>query len=203
MEELNNKDLFIKRVNKHNYYLNIAKEVSRRSTCLKRHYGAVIVKDDEIIATGYNGSPRGEINCCDVGICKRMNVEHNSGNYGDCHSVHAEQNAMLSASRNQMLGATLYLIGEELKSDEIIEIEDAKPCPICERMIKNAGISKIINRKNATRTIEDIKKAYDNKEFLTKDEFLYVICNFNPDYDSPLVLMSYLEKYKEYVENNS
>lgn len=144
------------RVDKDTYYLDIAKVVSKRSTCLKRHYGAVIVKDDEIVATGYNGSPRGEVNCCDNGVCKRLHVAHNSGDYSDCHSVHAEQNAMLSASRQEMLGATLYLTGEEntnLSNDtelfhsvEYKEILDSTPCPICTRMIKNAGISRIVNR---------------------------------------------------------
>lgn len=195
---------FRQRPSKDDYYLNIAREVSRRSTCLKRHYGAVIVKDDEIIATGYNGSPRGEANCCDIGSCKRMGMEHNSGNYGDCHSVHAEQNAMLSASRTQMLGATLYLVGEDFSSGDVLEVEDATPCPICERMIKNAGIAKVVNRKSAkrcdgfVRSREEIEKAYKNGEFLTKDEFLYVICNFNPDSDSPLVLASLLERYRDY-----
>lgn len=199
-----NKDIrcFTNRVSKDDYYLNIAKEVSKRSTCLKRHYGAVIVKDDEIIATGYNGSPRGEKNCCDVGVCKRINVEHNSGNYGDCHSVHAEQNAMISASRNQMLGATLYLTGEEIQDGNIVEIKNAKPCPICERMIKNAGITRVVSRKIESNK-ELIKKAYRNKEYLTKDEYLYVICNFNPDSDSPLVLMSYIEQYNEYMQEIS
>lgn len=128
------------RISKDEYYSNIAFAVSKRSTCLKRRYGAVIVKNDEIIATGYNGSPRGEVNCCDLGRCKRMNVPHNSGNYGDCHAVHAEQNAMLSARRRDMLGATLYLAGE----DENGRIANAEPCPICERMIRNAGIARVV-----------------------------------------------------------
>ena len=142
------------RISKDEYYLNIALEVSKRSTCLKRHYGCVIVKNDEIIATGYNGSPRGETNCCDVGLCQRLNKPHNSGDYSDCHSVHAEQNAMLSASRKEMIGATMYLAGEELVSndnldnDDNIEIVDAIPCPICERMIKNAGIISVKNVKS-------------------------------------------------------
>lgn len=138
------------RISKNEYYLDIALAVSKRSTCLKRHYGCVIVKDDEIIATGYNGSPRGEQNCCDKGICPRMDIPHNSGNYSDCPSVHAEQNAMLSASRKDLIGATLYLAGEEFisndKWDYWQEVEDATPCPICMRMIKNAGIIRIINR---------------------------------------------------------
>lgn len=143
----------MKRISKDEYYLGIALAVSRRSTCLKRHYGCVIVKNDEIIATGYNGSPRGEENCCDLGECKRLNVPHNSGDYSDCHSVHAEQNAMLSASRNEMIGATMYLAGEDMTesnwdNDDNTEIVDATPCPICERMIKNAGIISVKNVKS-------------------------------------------------------
>ena len=146
-----------KRINKDDYYLGIAKAVSKRSTCLKRHYGCVIVNNDEIIATGYNGSPRGEENCCDKGECKRLNIPNNSGDYSLCHSVHAEQNAMLSASRKDMLGATMYIAGEEEiptgVDDEfktiymMCEIFDAKPCPICERMIRNSGIVKVINKE--------------------------------------------------------
>lgn len=142
----------MKRISKDEYYLGIALAVSKRSTCLKRHYGCVIVKNDEIIATGYNGAPRGESNCCDIGICQRLNKPHNSGDYSDCHSVHAEQNAMLSASRKEMIGATMYLAGEELVdcgwSDNFHEIEDATPCPICERMIKNSGIISVKNVKS-------------------------------------------------------
>ena len=140
------------RISKDEYYIGIALAVSKRSTCLKRHYGCVIVKNDEIIATGYNGSPRGETNCCDIGSCQRLNKPHNSGDYSDCHSVHAEQNAMLSASRKDMIGATMYLAGEEFISnddwDYWQEVEDATPCPICERMIKNAGIISVKNVKS-------------------------------------------------------
>lgn len=121
------------------YYLGIAAAVSRRSTCKRRQYGAVIVKNNEIIATGYNGSPRGEANCCDGTTCKRLGHEHNDGDYGDCESVHAEMNAMISTARKDMIGSTMYLYGEE--NGKII---DAEPCPICSRMIKNAGIFKVI-----------------------------------------------------------
>lgn len=135
-----------KRPSKEEYYLEIAKAVSKRSTCLKRHYGAVVVKDDEIISTGYNGAPRGEENCCDRGFCPRMNVEHNSGNYADCPAVHAEQNAIISASRRDLLGATLYLCGEEIspETNEVTTITSAIPCPICSRIIKNSGIAKVV-----------------------------------------------------------
>ena len=139
-----------KRMTKREYYLGIALAVSKRSTCLKRHYGCIIVKNDEIIATGYNGAPRGDKNCSDSGMCGRLNKPHNSGDYSDCPAVHAEQNAMLSASRKDMIGATLYLAGEErILKDCIDGYEkwvsiDCIPCPICERMIKNAGIKEVI-----------------------------------------------------------
>lgn len=129
------------RLNKDNYYIGIAQAVSKRSTCLRRQYGAVIVKDDEIISTGYNGSPRGCENCCDTGNCKRMNAKHNDGNYADCKSVHAEMNAIISAKRSDMIGATLYLAGFENGQ----EIENALPCPICKRLIKNAGIERVVS----------------------------------------------------------
>lgn len=121
------------------YYLDIARAVSRRSTCLRRQYGAVIVNNNEIISTGYNGAPRGEVNCCDTGICHRVGRRHNDGDYNSCSSVHAEMNAIISASRSEMLGATLYLAGFE-NGKEV----GAEPCPVCMRLIKNAGITKVI-----------------------------------------------------------
>lgn len=149
--------LTVKRPSKDEYYLGIALAVSKRSTCLKRHYGAVIVKNNEIIATGYNGAPRGTESCYDCGHCKRMNVPHNTGDYSECKSVHAEQNAIISAARRDMIGSTLYLAGEEWEDgveneDELWDplpgweqIQDAIPCPICSRMIKNAGIERVVN----------------------------------------------------------
>ena len=142
------------RIEKYQYYLEIAKAASKRSNCLKRHYGAVIVKNDEVIATGYNGSPRGCINCCDVGKCNRLEKPHNSGDYSDCHSVHAEQNAMISASRNEMQDSVMYLYGEEFGKGLFVgtmewnEIKNPEPCPICARMLLNAGIKYIFNNDN-------------------------------------------------------
>lgn len=135
------------------YYLNIAKAVSYRSSCLTRQYGAVVVKDGEIKATGYNGSPRGAVNCCDIGYCKRHTCEnhaHNDGNYDSCNSVHAEMNALISASRKDLLGSTLYLFGRE--NDKEINSE---PCPICSRMIINAGVGRVVTNKihNATTLV--------------------------------------------------
>lgn len=137
-----------KRISKDMYYLKIAKVVSERSTCLRRQYGAVLVKNDEIIATGYNGSPRNEPNCCDnFDICPRVHMPHNSGNYNDCHSVHAEQNALLSASRSETIGSILYLAGFEIDDNgNRVEIDNAEPCPICSRMLKNAGVARIVSK---------------------------------------------------------
>lgn len=129
------------RVTKEEYYLNIARSVINRSTCLRRRYGAIIVKNDEVIATGYNGSPRGTSNCCENGYCEREAKNIPSGsNYELCRAVHAEQNAIISASRQDMLGATLYLVGEDIEGNLI----DAEPCIICKRLILNAGIEKVI-----------------------------------------------------------
>ena len=140
----------MERISKAEYYLNIAKAVSARSTCLRRNYGCVIVKNDEIIATGYNGAARGEPNCCNVyKECPRSHMAHNTGDYSDCPAVHAEQNAMLSAPREKMIGATLYLAGfERLPDGKTAEIATCAPCPICSRMIKNSGIGDIVSLKN-------------------------------------------------------
>ena len=129
-----------KRISKSEHYLNIAKAVAQRSTCIRRQYGAVIVKNDEIIATGYNGSARGEENCCDIGTCwrERNNIPHGQ-QYEKCVAVHAEQNAIISAPRDKLLGSTIYIYGEE--NGKTIE---AKPCEICHRMILNAGIENVV-----------------------------------------------------------
>ena len=130
------------RPNKDEYYLDIAASVAKRSTCLRRRYGAVIVNNDEIIATGYNGSPRGEKNCCDTGECWREahHIPHGE-QYEKCVSVHAEMNAIISAARKDMVGSTLYLMG----FDDSNPIFHAVPCTICRRLIKNAGIKRVVN----------------------------------------------------------
>ena len=128
------------RISKAEYYLGIAKAVSMRSTCLRRQYGAVIVKDDVVISTGYNGSPRGSQNCCDTGECYREanNIPHGE-QYEKCVAVHAEANAIISAARKDMIGATLYLYGREGNK----EIK-AEPCLMCQRLIQNAGIDRVV-----------------------------------------------------------
>ena len=131
------------RPSKDAYYLNIAAVVGRRSTCIRRQYGPVIVKNGEIIATGYNGAARGEENCCDTGFCFReANGIPHGEQYEKCVAVHAEQNAILSASRQDMIGSTLYLAGFE--KDKRLSPSQVKPCLICRRMIKNAGIDRVI-----------------------------------------------------------
>ena len=144
------------RRDKHNYYLDIAEAVAQRSTCLRRWYGAVIVHHDEIISTGYVGAPRGRQNCSDLNYCIRQKMQIPRGErYELCRSVHAEANAIISASREKMLGATLYLVGLELP--EKTYVENASSCSMCKRMDINAGIATVIIRRTADEyTVVDV-----------------------------------------------
>lgn len=133
-----------KRISKIDTYLNCAEVFAYRSTCLKRKYGAVIVKDDVVISTGYNGAPRGFDNCCDLGKCPRIEQDmHQGDGYGICRAVHAEANALLNCSRQQTIGADLYLTGVNLSDNTI---HKAKPCPLCARTIIQAGINNVYLR---------------------------------------------------------
>ncbi len=133
------------RTSKQNYYLDIADAVLERSTCLRRKYGAIIVRNDEIISTGYNGAPRGRRNCSDIGECTREKLHIPSGErYELCRSVHAEANAIISAARRDMLDATLFLVGRDAKTGEILP--DTTSCSMCRRMIINSGIQRIVAR---------------------------------------------------------
>ena len=133
-----------KRVSKIDTYLNCAEVFAYRSTCIKRKYGAVIVKDDVVISTGYNGAPRGYENCCDIGNCPRMDRNmHQGEGYGICRAIHAEANALLNCSRQQTMGADLYLVGVNPADNSIHE---AKPCPLCARTIIQAGIHNVYLR---------------------------------------------------------
>lgn len=135
------------RRDKVNYYLDMADTVQKRGTCIRRNYGAVVVKNDEIISTGYTGSPRGRINCSDLGYCARQKLGIKSGEkYELCRSVHAEQNAIISAARRDLIGATLYLVGKEKSTGEYVNM--ATPCAMCKRVIINSGIEKVISRIN-------------------------------------------------------
>lgn len=135
----------MKRVDKINYYLDIAESVLERGTCLRNNYGSIIVKNDEIISTGYTGAPRGRKNCIDLGYCTRQKWEMPSGKgYEKCRSVHSEQNAIISAARKDMIGATLYLVGINQRNGEYVK--DNEPCSFCKRMIINAGIKEVVMR---------------------------------------------------------
>ena len=133
------------RIDKENYYLDIADTVSERSTCLRKHYGAIIVKNDEIVATGYNGAPRGRKNCVDLQHCTREALKVPSGErYELCRSVHAEMNAIISAARSETLGATLYMACRDPFSGELVP--HMTSCAMCRRLIINAGIQRVVIR---------------------------------------------------------
>ena len=137
------------RRDKTNYYLDLADVVSKRGTCLRRNYGAVIVKNDEVISTGYVGAPRGRKNCSDMGVCIRQKLDIPRGErYELCRSVHAEANAIISAEREKMIGSTLYLSGREVATGELIA--NSCCCSMCKRMVINAGIEKVIVRDTDT-----------------------------------------------------
>ncbi|MGN0406264.1 MAG: deoxycytidylate deaminase [Bariatricus sp.] len=134
-----------KRISKADAYLNCAENFAYRSTCLKRKYGAVIVKNDTVISVGYNGSPRGFENCCDIGNCPRIRHNmHQGEGYGICRAIHAEANALLNCSREATIGADLYLTGVN-PSD--MSVHKAKPCPLCARLIIQAGIRTVFLRQ--------------------------------------------------------
>lgn len=140
-----NRPIQRQRVDKDNYYLDIAETVFGRCTCLRRSFGAIIVKNDEIISTGYNGAPRGRKNCTDIGFCERERLNVPPGQrYELCRSVHAEQNAIISAPRKDMIGSTMYLVGKTIGTDEYVE--NAMPCDLCQRFILNAGIDRVVIR---------------------------------------------------------
>ena len=137
------------RRDKINYYLDIADTVSRRSTCIRRHFGAIIVKNDEILATGYSGAPRGRKNCSDLGNCRREQLNVPRGErYELCRSVHAEANAIISAARRDCIGATLYLVGRENDTDEYVA--GASSCAMCKKLVINSGITTVIIRNTDT-----------------------------------------------------
>lgn len=154
------------RRDKVNYYLDIAEAVAERGTCLRRNFGAIIVKNDQIISTGYTGAPRGRNNCSDLGYCLRekMNIPRGE-RYELCRSVHAEANAIIHASRNDMIGATLYLVGVEKRTGELVE--NACSCSMCKRLIINAGIEQVIVRNTSDSfTVFNVQDWIDNDESL-------------------------------------
>ena len=131
------------------YFMSITYLVRERSTCLRRCYGAIIVKNDEILSTGYNGAPRGRKNCTDLGRCTREELRVPSGErYELCRSVHAEANAIISAARSDIIGGTLYLVGRDAKTGTLLP--DATSCSMCRRFIINAGIERVVIRRTKT-----------------------------------------------------
>lgn len=154
------------RVSKENYYLDIAQTVAKRGTCLRRKYGAIIVKNDSIVSTGYAGAPRGRKNCCDLGYCLREKMQIPRGErYELCRSVHAEANAIIAASRESMLGATLYLAGIDAKTGELVP--DSCCCQMCKKMVINAGISTVIVRNTPEKyTVIDVLSWIDDDDSL-------------------------------------
>ncbi|MCQ2440197.1 MAG: cytidine/deoxycytidylate deaminase family protein [Oscillospiraceae bacterium] len=155
-----------KRRTKENYYLDIADAALQRSTCLRRKYGAIVVSDDEILATGYNGAPRGRLNCSDLGRCAREELNIPSGErYELCRSVHAEANAIISAARRDMLGGTLYLVGRSASSNELVS--DATPCAMCRRLIINAGIKRVVARTgDESYSVTEVEEWIENDDTL-------------------------------------
>ena len=154
----------MERRDKTNYYLDLADVVSKRCTCLRRHYGAVIVKNDEVISTGYVGAPRGRKNCTDLGYCVRNKLNIPRGErYELCRSVHAEANAIISAEREKMIGSTLYLSGREVETDEYIA--NSNSCSMCKRLIINAGIQTVI-----IRNTEDEYRTINVQDWVENDE---------------------------------
>ena len=140
------------RRDKINYYLDIAESVAERGTCLRRNFGAIIVNHDEIVSTGYVGAP------------EKLKVPRGE-RYELCRSVHAEQNAIISAKRCDMLDSTLYLVG--INYDDGSYVENARPCALCKRMIINAGIKQVVVRDTKDKyTIIDVSEFIENDETL-------------------------------------
>lgn len=158
----------MERRDKTNYYLDIAETVSERGTCIRRTRGAVIVKNDEVIATGYVGAPRGRKNCCDLKTCLRQENNIPRGErYEICRSVHAEANAIISAERSKMLGSTLYLCSKELSTGDYVLKDDC--CSMCKRMIINAGIEQVI-----VRDTKDTYRVIHVEDWIRHDDSLLV-----------------------------
>ena len=162
----------MERIDKINYYLDIAETILERSTCIRKAYGAIIVKNDEIIATGFNGAPRGRKNCCDLGYCMREKLNIPRGErYEMCRSIHAEQNAIISASRRDLLDSSLYLVGIEISTGDYVS--NSNSCAMCKKMIINAGIKEVIIRDDKTNY-----RVISVEEYINNDESLEGITGY-------------------------
>lgn len=162
----------MKRIDKDNYYLDIAETVMERATCMRKRYGAIIVRDDEIVSTGYNGAPRGRSNCTDLGYCVRVKLNIPSGErYELCRSVHAEANAIISSARRDILGGTLYLVGKDAETDELVP--DTTCCSMCRRLVINAGISKVVVRNSEDKyTVVNVRDWVFNDESILGERYI-------------------------------
>ena len=158
----------MERIDKINYYLDIAKAVAGRSTCLRKKSGAVIVNHDEIVSTGYSGAPRGRENCIDLGYCskKKFFPDLRHAGYDACRSVHAEMNALISGARKDMLGGTLYLVQYRTESGEYEENPGC--CQMCRKLIINACISTVVVRDSS----ENGYQVIDINEWIENDDLL-------------------------------
>ncbi|MBQ8912205.1 MAG: dCMP deaminase family protein [Clostridia bacterium] len=157
----------MERVSKTNYYLDIAQTVAERGTCLRRCFGAIIVKNDSIISTGYNGAPRGRKNCSDLGYCRREQLKIPRGErYELCRSVHAEANAIIAASRENMIGSTLYMACIDPKDHSICG--GVTSCAMCKRLVINAGIDQVIVRETESKySVYNVKDWVENDDSLS------------------------------------
>ena len=165
-EKIRKGEITMERVSKHNYYLDIAQTVAERSTCLRKKFGAIIVKNDSILSTGYNGAPRGRKNCSDLGECMRDKLQIPRGErYELCRSVHSEANAIIAASREQMLGATLYMACVDPFTGELVP--GTNSCMMCKRMIINAGITTLV-----VRDTKDDFRVIDVQDWIDDDDSL-------------------------------
>lgn len=165
-----------KRVDKINYYLDIAESVSERGTCYRKNYGSIIVKNDEVISTGYTGAPRGRVNCIDLGYCVRREkfpAATGGSRFDLCRSVHSEQNAIISAARKDMIGSSIFIAGKYSKIQKYNEelagtyAKDPDCCQFCKRFILNAGIDKVYIRIN-----KEEYKEINTKDWINSDELL-------------------------------
>ncbi len=177
----------INKIPKDVYYLKIAETVAIKSRCLSVSFGCIIVKDDEIISTGYVGAPRKTMDCVELGYCIRRKKQVKSGTgYEMCRSVHAEMNAIINAARagTSLLGADLFLFTSKREGDDLVKVS-AYPCLLCKKMIINAGINRFVGNdadgNPKVYQVEDWVKDWQTLEDLTNDKDQYFITYENKD----------------------
>lgn len=158
----------MERIDKTRYYLEIAKAIAKRSPCTRRKVGAIIVKNDVIVSTGYNGPPRGSVNCDEVGCLKDLTKAPHGTAWEVCPAVHAEENAVINAARqgSSVVNGTMYIAGEyQVKSS----VEASEPCQRCKRLIINSGIDRVIILKS-----DGGIKEYRVRDWIREDMWNYL-----------------------------